>query len=64
MTDKTIAEALAASEGTTPIDPVDERMCECGHDIHCHEDYDFNIHECTHFECSCLQFNDRFPVDA
>lgn len=35
-----------------------ERLCTCGHRIELHEDFDFNIHECQHGGCQCLQFRD------
>lgn len=32
--------------------------CVCGHNIHDHEDSDFDIHECNANNCNCQQFLD------
>lgn len=36
----------------------EDRMCVCGHNIWYHEDWNFDIHECTASECKCHQFED------
>lgn len=35
------------------------RKCSrCGHDIHFHEDFDGDIHECTYPNCNCPQYKE------
>lgn len=41
-----------------PYDNADERLCVCGHNIHYHEDWDGDTHECNFRGCECQQFLD------